>query len=156
MKLKPTAFFQMAIAVLMAAVLFHSAGFRYPRAKALPMVVAAIVLGLVIIDLWRTIRQSQADRVSHDTGGDEGSPKRTNRQYLIEGLWLAGFCIGVYVLGFLISMPLFVFSYLASHGSRRSGAITIAVVTTVLLYGTFVYLLGVKLYPGIILDALGW
>ena len=112
MKLKPTAFFQMAIAVLMVAVLFHSAGFRYPRAKALPMVVAAIVLGLVIIDLWRTIRQSQADRVSHDTGGDEGSPKRTNRQYLIEGLWLAGFCIGVYVLGFLISMPLFVFSYL--------------------------------------------
>ncbi len=156
MKSKPGAYFLMAIAIVMMIVLFHSAGFRYTKAKALPMVVAGIVLVLAMIEFGRDLRKKQPSTAVETRGKGEGESEGPPLRYFLEAGWLACFCFAVFLLGFVIAIPLFVFSYLITHGRKWSNAMIVSVLTIFILYGTFAYLLEVKLYSGVILDSLGW
>ncbi|MDP2644653.1 MAG: tripartite tricarboxylate transporter TctB family protein [Desulfobacterales bacterium] len=154
--MKSSTYSLMAIALLMLAVIVYAAGFQYFRAKAFPMVIAGIVLCLALVELAKDLRGRRAGKLAYEKQARQVGAKDVTGKYLIEGAWLAGFCLAVYLLGFLIALPLFGVSYLVSHGRRWTSAIAVGVATTVALYGIFFYLLEVSWYPGIILDGLGW
>ena len=84
-----------------------------------------------------------------EPGKDEES-KRILRGYLVTGVWVGGFVAAIFLVGFLIAIPLFVFSYMRLHGSSWLGAILITIFILGFMYVISEPLAGIKLYRGII------
>jgi hypothetical protein len=67
--------------------------------------------------------------------------------------WLAGFFIGIWVLGFINSAPLLTFLYL-KFGAREKWitSVALAAVSWIFFYSLFVYAIQLPFPPGIIFD----
>jgi len=150
MKTKPGLYCLIVIILLMLGVLITSAGFRQIEAKLLPMVVAGVVLFLSVIELVREAKGNKGSPSQKESaaGADEASKGLLGR-YLYEGAWIIGFFLGIYLVGFLAAMALFILAYLKLHGRRWLISIIMAVTVTLFSYATF-YLLGVDSYPGLL------
>jgi hypothetical protein len=70
--------------------------------------------------------------------------------------WIVGCALGIYLVGFLISVPLFLVGYLKKAGRGWIAGIIIAAITTTFLYAVFEVGLGIKLYRGLLPRSLGW
>ncbi|MFC1893793.1 tripartite tricarboxylate transporter TctB family protein [Chloroflexota bacterium] len=66
------------------------------------------------------------------------------------GAWLVGFALFIYLLGFLIAVPLYTLFYMKQRGSRWLGAFVTAVLFTAIIYIVFEVALGVILYKGVL------
>jgi len=67
-----------------------------------------------------------------------------------------GFFVAIYLLGFIIAIPLFILAYMKAHGTRWLAAITFAILTPTIIYGIFELALGVVLYRGLLFAWLGY
>lgn len=152
MKMRLTADACSYIVVIVIALITIVAGLRMPyfQSKLLPLVLGGSVLVLAAAGLWRDIRSEGKTRATATEVEKSSEQKVGGGQYLVVVVWTAGFILAIFLVGFLISMPLFIFSYMKTHRIRWLTSIACAVVATMIIYFGFQTLLGVELYPGLL------
>ena len=126
--------------------------------KLLPIKIGSSVLVLAAIALWRetAARGKPGTTVSGEEKAREGEVGAGLRQYLLAGVWVVVFFpVAVYLVGVIVTIPLFVFSYMKSHGTGWLTTIIFTVLTPIFIYGVFAFTLKVDLYPGLHFTWLG-
>lgn len=146
MKLKPGSYFIMVIMAVSLAVILGALTLEYQSIKVLPIIVGSIVFILAAITLIRDLWAKEKPK-----GAVEQGEKETElRRYWPTAAWIASFALAIYLLGFLIAIPLFILSYLKLQGRGWLRGIIIAGITTSLVYLAFELALQVKLYRGLL------
>lgn len=126
------------------------------KSKLLPLVLSGIILVLAAVELRRNILAGDATAATTESTTDEtGEGRESLRGYLLTGAWVVGFLLAVYLLGFIIAIPLFILPYMKLHGSRWLSSIITTVLTSIFIYGLFEVLLNITLYRGLVLTSLG-
>lgn len=152
MKIKPKAYFLIGIMAMMIVAIVLSIGFHYWEAKVLPLSISSFILLLAALELRAELRAedkgSGSDAESYK--GDEAEIE-SHRFYSGMG-WILGFCIGTYLLGFLIAIPLFTLSYLKVQGRSLVASLSVAAILFVFIYLSFELGLAAQLFPGVIFD----
>ena len=154
--------FWAAIFVLVMSIGFLIWASTYPHVPgAVPVLVAWITIVLSLIDIvaqfetpWgRWVRRLiTADKiVEWKMEGDEDA---VLSRILLSIAWLAGYLVGLFLVGFLIATPIYIFFYMVIHGGRsaRDSALT-AAGTTFLIWLVFVVLFKYPLYKGLLFGA---
>jgi small-conductance mechanosensitive channel len=142
MKLKPGSYFIILVMAVSLAVILGALSLEFKSIRVLPMVIGGIVFSLAAISLVRDLLSKKETR-----GPEEEKSLRT---YWPTAAWIASFALAIYLLGFLIAIPLFILSYLKSKGRGWLGCIIVAGITTGLIYLAFEFALQVKLYRGLL------
>lgn len=132
-------------------------GMEYFESKLLPISIGGIVLVLTLIGLWNELR-ARGEREITAAVGEKDTGKRAIGGwggYLINLAWIAGFVLGIYLLSFIIAIPLFMLSYMRWLGTSWRTAIIFTVLTPAIIYGAFEVVLRIELYRGLLFTWLG-
>ncbi|MFC2002830.1 tripartite tricarboxylate transporter TctB family protein [Chloroflexota bacterium] len=152
MKLRGDSYVLIAIMVISLVIIGFSLRMEYFATKLVPVVIGSAVFILAAIGLWRESsagRKLRATVIEDETGSEEQATGVGHR-YLINGAWLVGFVLAIYLLGSVIAISLFVLFYMKWLGTRWFVAITSAVITTAIMYGGFEFAVNIELYRGLI------
>jgi len=137
--------------ITVCAVLVLVAAYSYQGISGtFPQLVGWILLGLALLELGM---QVNAVIRPADPGRSADEPEAVSVVKELKAFgWLGILLLALYLVGFLISTPLYVFAFLRLSG-RLSLAMssTIAVGATVFVYVVFVQLLKYKLFPGVLM-----
>ena len=159
MKLRPAALFSIGWLIFFIVWVYLAKDWRlqarlYPWAIGIPMVVLAIIQ--VILDL-KGVQRKQVDAAPVDFQfSQEIDPQVARRRTINIFSWIVGFFLGIWLLGFVITIPLLVFTYLKIQSNESwvtSVALTIA--AWLVFYGLFVRLLTLPFPQGLVLAWLG-
>jgi hypothetical protein len=156
MKIKGSSYFLLVIMIIMLVMIGFSLKMKYFESKFLPLLLCSVVFILSAVELGREI-SAEAIQQKQGTEGDKNSSVSNSlgwRDYLPPGAWVFGLFFGIYLLGFVVVIPLFIFSYLKSHDTSWHEAIIYAILTPLLVYGIFERGLGVILYRGLLFGLL--
>jgi hypothetical protein len=140
----------LAVAVLVMAYGFEGGSGLFPRFIGWIFVVLAG--SEVLLHLKRLLA---ARHTTHSVSKDEHLEARTRLIKEMKGLlWVGVLLVGIYLVGIMITLPVYLFSFMRFSGNRtvRESAI-ISVCSTAFVYLLFVVLLDYKLYPGILFGA---
>ena len=153
MKVKGSSYFYIVIMGVMLFVIATALMMEYFESKLLPLVIGGAVFILAAIGLSSEISaRSRQETAITDREVSEKKETRENwHGYMANGGWVAGFCLVIYLLGFIIAIPLFILAYMKSHGTRWFVAITFAILLPTLIYSIFELALGINLYRGLLL-----
>lgn len=159
MKMRGSALFLIGIMVLMLVVIVASLRIDAFKTRILPLIISGAVLALSALRLAMELRSRDKSgggkgvvEGTEDKSGDaEGAEKGGIRKYAFSLAWIIGFVLSVYVVGFLISMPAYVFAFTKTHGVGWRTSILVSLLTTAICYATFVLALQIELYPGLLL-----
>ena len=158
MKIKGSSYFFIVIMVIMLVIIGFSLRMEHFESKLLPLVISSAVLILSAIGLGRGIlagdKQGTTVSSGETTTGEEAG--ESWRSYLLAGAWVAGFFLAIYLLGFIIAIPLFILAYMKMHGTKWLVAITFAILIPLFIYGVFELALKIILYRGLLLSLLGY
>jgi hypothetical protein len=160
-KIRPAAIFSFCALVFFCVWVYQAYDWRlqarlYPWAIGIPMVILAIVQ--VILDL----RGYKAKQTADDTPVDfrfttqDIDPVTARKRAITMFAWLFGFFFIIWILGFIIGIPLMVFSYLKFQ-SKESWRLSVilTVIAFVFFYTLFVKLLTLPFPEGQIFIWLG-
>jgi len=152
MKIRPSSYF--LIVILLFALTLGILSFTYPDLKTglIPAIISIIVVILSVVQLRKEL--FKARQIAGETGsGEKVSATEASgefRKYLLVLGWVAGFIFAVYIVGFLVSIPLFMFLYLKLHGQKWRISIIMPIIAIAFVYLIFVVLLKLVLFPGIV------
>jgi hypothetical protein len=159
LKLRPQAIFSLVWLIFFIVWVYLAKDWRlqarlYPYAIGIPMVILAIIQ--VILDL-KGVERKQTDAAPVDFQFAQNIDPALARQRTINIFsWIFGFFLGIWLLGFVITIPLLVFSYLKLYSGERWGlSIILTAVAWLAFYGLFVRLLHLPFPEGLILTWLG-
>ncbi len=150
MKKRADYYFLLVIMAIMLAVIFSSMGMDYWASKLLPIAIGTFVLALAVLELAKGIfarDKSSAIKKEVKTGGKDET-RASLRGYFLTSLWIVGFFLAVYLFGFVISIPLFLVSYMMLHGVRWFKSIFMAVLVGGIVYVAFDIFLQINLSIG--------
>lgn len=149
-----------ALFVLLGSIAFLLWARTYPhQSRVVPELVAWVTIALAVVDVViqvdtgpsRRLRQLvSAKRVVEwkmDTGEGAGLVSS-----LLAAAWVLGYVLLLYLVGFKIATPIYIFLYMlvrGGHSVRNSVLITAA--TTLAIWLTFEVLFKYPLYPGVLL-----
>lgn len=161
MKVRPQAVFTFVFLIFFIVFVYTAQEWRlqarlYPWTIGIPMLILAIVQ--LILDLRGIERKQPSDATPMDfqfqKTVDPALARR--RTYNIFG-WLFGFFISIYLLGFSITIPLMVFTYLKIQ-SKESWqiSITLTAIAWLFFHFLFVRLLTLPFPEGLIFTWLGY
>ena len=161
MKLKGNTILFIAILVIMLAVIVSSLLMEYFESKLLPLMTSSAIFILAAMGLWRDIVKEYRpkEKVTEDDTGQREKDGEGWHGYLINASWIGGFALGVFFLGYFVTIPLFILFYMKRLGTSWRIATAFAVLTPLLLYFLFQLALQVEMYPGLLfkwLDRLFW
>lgn len=117
--------------------------------RRVPIIAAAVTLTLVIIEWLRgRFRPDGRDNGEQREGGGVQASGSAGREVLAIA-FVAGGVVGIYLLGFTVAIPLYLFSSIAYLGkqSLRTAAI-VSAISSLTIYVVFELLLSYRLYPG--------
>ena len=136
------------VAILLVALFFGVYSFSIPNVKArvVPLIASGLVFLLTLIELVREIHLSRGGKTK-----EPDSPEERRRLFAVFG-WLFGLFAAIYILGYPISIFLFVLLFLKSHGRSWMASISSAVVTAGVIYLLFVVVLKIPLFQGIVFE----
>jgi hypothetical protein len=108
--------------------------------------------GLEQKDLFsvESLREKVSQQIE-DAEGKAPQPDREGRAFL----WLLAMLALIYLLGFLIALPLYTLLYLKRRSERWLIAVPVAVGIACLIYGMSILDLGARLYEGLLWQWLG-
>lgn len=164
MKVKPICYVLIGIIIFAAVFLFISLSYGPIKVKLLPslssgfvLVLSAILLGLELSSAKKKGKTEDKHQDSSEEDENEaGESKSSLVSNLISFAWLVGLVAGIYLVGFLFSIPVWIISYLKVRGKGWLQTFAIAIGTTGMIYVLFIVLLQANLYEGIILKALNY
>jgi len=141
--------------VVMGVTMGIATTYPYLQARIVPMLVAGIIMLLAIVELVKGLRSRAAPITPKEVGQTEGNEKTDLRGSLVQGAWMVGFLLVIYLVGFPVGIASFTAMYARAHKTRWPTAIGLGVFMAVLSYVLFSYLVEAELYPGIIVRSLG-
>ena len=119
--------------------------------RVVPLIAGGVTLALLVIDILRVFLGDGPDDDYAPEGG--GVLAVRPQRELAAILFVAGGVTTIYLAGFLVAIPLYLFASIAFLGRQpiRTAAI-VAVITTLIVYVVFEVLLAYELYPGLLFD----
>jgi hypothetical protein len=148
-------YFVIFLLLLMALIIGVALRFPDTESKIIPLFAASVVFILAAVQLVREIRTKGKVAEPKEMPDSEVENKNEiwRRSCVLFG-WIIGFFIIIYLFGFLVAVPIFVFSYLKLSGYRWLISIISALILTALIHGVFNIALKAELFKGIILEGL--
>lgn len=139
----------MAITVLVMAFDFEGGSGLFPR------LIGWIFIGLTSAEFLLQIQRYRHSRSMVSAVVHQSSPEEKAIFHKeIGGVsWLGAIVLGIYLAGFEVTVPIFLFSFLRVGGNSLKKSVIITVCVSAVLYLLFVMLLGHKLYRGILFGA---
>ncbi|MCL5959229.1 MAG: tripartite tricarboxylate transporter TctB family protein [Chloroflexi bacterium] len=144
----------LVVFLVMAAVVFVSFGFPYLQAKLSYIFAGGIVLILALVQFTRDLRGTEKEIIQATEEGEE-EIEGGGRAYLREGLWMAAFAVVIWLIGFVVAIPVFGIAYMRKHGVAWKVSVVAAVGWAIFCWATFTFLLDSELYPGLVAKLLG-
>lgn len=155
MKVRPQVIFSLCFVIFFTIFVYQAQGWRmqarlYPWAIGIPMLILAIIQ--VILDL-KGVERKQQDAAPVDFQFAQSiDPALARKRTLNIFGWLFGFFVGIWLLGFTITIPLLVFGYLKiQSGEKLWLSLTLTVIAWLFFYALFVRLLNLPFPEGQIL-----
>lgn len=162
MKFRPAALFSLIVLIFFCVFVYEAREWRmqarlYPYAIGIPMLICAIIQ--FILDLKGVKAKESADGAPMDfqfTGQKEMDPAVVKRRTITMFSWMLGFFLMIWLLGYVIAIPVMVFSYLKFQ-SNESWLLstTLTVIAFVFFYSLFVKLLTLPFPEGLLITRLG-
>ncbi len=146
MRIKSSSYLLIGIMVFALIIIVSSLGHPF-KVTLLPLLISIIVFLLAAVELRKELSAKDKPREAPEMGKIEGN---ASGGYVPVLSWLAGLAIGIYLLGFLVAIPLFITSYLKTQGKNWLTTISVAILTTVFLWAAFEFMLEVELYRGLL------
>ena len=150
-RIKASSYIVMGIMAIALIVILFSIGMEQWKSKLLPLILSGLILILGVIELRTGIFEGDGGAA---TATGEMSQKNESRKilrgYLLTGAWVGGFLVAIFLLGFLIAIPLFTLFYMKLHGSTWLGAIILTIFVLGFMYAISEPLAGIKLYRGLL------
>ena len=158
MKIKPSSYFLIVLLVIAIVALVYGLTFPTMKAKLVPIVISGIILVLASVELARELMASvkSNQEIEAESEKAEAGTKGELHRYILGFGWMAALAAGIYLVGFLIAVPLFVIAYLKLNSRRWLISIGMAAAMAIFIYGIFVVVLRVDLYPGLIFGGYLW
>lgn len=158
MKIKPSSYFLIVLLVIAIVALVYGLTFPTMKAKLVPIVLSGIILVLASIELVRELRAGvkAQPKTKAESEKAEAVTKGELPRYLVGLGWMAALAAGIYLVGFLIAVPLFVVAYLKLNSRRWLISIGMAAAMAIFIYGIFIVVLRVDLYPGLVFGGYLW
>lgn len=160
MKVRPAAIFSFVFLIFFIVFAYLAKDWRlqarlYPWAIGIPMVVLALVQ--LILDL-KGIERKQQNAAPVDLQlGQTVEPALALRRTRNIFSWFFGFFLGVWLIGFSLTIPLMVFGYMYVQSKEKLWlSLTLTAVAWVFFYSLFVKLLTLPFPEGVIITWLGW
>ena len=127
----------------------------YPWAIGIPMLILAIVQ--VILDLKGVKAKSSADATPMDYQFTKDvDPATAKKRAITMFAWLFCFFLAIWLVGFIISIPVMMFTYMKFQGKESWVLSTVlTVIAFVFFYGLFVKLLNLPFPDGVLTTWLG-
>lgn len=144
MKLKPDTYFLVFLVAIAIVFVVHSFTFARLEAKLVAIMIGSVVLILGGIQLFREIKDAA---ITEET--EEKEIGISGHRVGLLAAWVGGFFVITYLFGFLISVPLFIISYLKIQGTNWLPTVTAAAATIMFIYGFFELFLLRILWRGI-------
>lgn len=150
-KMSASSYSLIVIMVIALVVIVVSLGMPF-SSRLLPLVsgIAIFLLSAMKLRQEFSSRGRTGEAVTEDEVEKRGESKATERGYLLAFTWVTGFVLTIYLLGFLVAIPLFIFSYMKSHGTRWRTSIIFTVVILAVVYFGFERGLDITLYRGLL------
>lgn len=148
MRLSNNALIFLITIALMVVIIAVSLTMKYLASKLLPIIVASIVLVSAGVGLSREV--TRKPKIAGEGKRGKGEAGLSWWSYLIHGGWVVGFFTAIYLVGFVISIPLFVLLYMHYLGARWLTATIYAAITTGLVYAVFQVAMQIDLYWGLL------
>ncbi|MFC1815009.1 tripartite tricarboxylate transporter TctB family protein [Thermodesulfobacteriota bacterium] len=150
MRARGNFYFLLFFLVTMVVAVIMSLGFDYIEAKLLPLLTSSVILLLTITELVTEVLHGRAQTVTNEEAQLKVKSDRETWQFASALGWIIGLLLGVYVVGFLVVIPLFTFSYLKVHGRHWRTSVSFAGIVTIALYLIFELGLRSNLFRGLI------
>lgn len=116
------------------AILFVVTWQYEPRARLVPLVFLSLGLILIGLRLWLSYHESETSESKEEEGGDVEIQAPFDQEMKVLG-WFAFLLVSLWVLGFLIATPIFLFIFLRWWARERwLLSINISVIFTLLMY----------------------
>lgn len=151
-----TAPLALALGFAMLAVAVLATAYGYSRSSGLfPIFVGWIFLALTLLELGALLRTALRDHAHVETAAVDSETTASTGGVLSKlggFLWLGLLLSLLYLAGFLLAVPIFMFAFV-HFAARRSVArsMVFAFVATAFVYVVFVQLLEYRLYSGVLL-----
>lgn len=154
MRLKGGSYMYIGLMVFTLIVIGYSLTMPFAKSKMLPILFSGGVFALSAIGLWREIKAPPKPKATAGTAEPpkEKKPEEGWRGYILNAAWITGFVLASYLVGFLITMPLFVLFYTRWLGSKWPTAIIAALISSAILYSAFEYGFKIQLFRGLLFD----
>ncbi len=136
MRFRPRSFFTLIIIVLLGFGIIDALSWPL-RASILVLTIGTLIWVLSVVQLFIELRPSHeavASGMDIELTDDQELAKNPLRALNI-WLWLIAFVVGVWLLGMMITVPLWTFLYSFRHGSRWWLAVILAVICFAFLEG---------------------
>jgi hypothetical protein len=155
---KSRVFFCLFLVAIGSYAVFAASGWTF-KAKLFPLSVSIPLIVLVATELVLQLfgKKETTGGPAADLDFTADVPPEVARQRVIGTfLWIAGFILLVYLVGFPVAVPVFIFSYLKLH-SRVDWRLSCALtgVTWLFFYSVFQWLLHLRFEEGLIQTWLG-
>jgi hypothetical protein len=158
MPISPRVLFSLGLAALAVFAIVSASSWPL-KARLFPLVTAIPLLVLALVQIFLDLRRGPEtpDDIARDIAlSTDVSPTIARRRMLLTFAWMAAFVALVFLVGFPLAVPLFVFSYLmfqSAEGWWRSVALTAA--AWGFFYGLFERVLRLPFGSGFVQNWLG-
>ncbi|HET9917057.1 MAG TPA: tripartite tricarboxylate transporter TctB family protein [Candidatus Binatia bacterium] len=161
MKFRPAALFSLIVLIFFCVFVYEAREWRmqarlYPYAIGIPMLICAIIQ--FILDLKGVKAKESADGTPMDFQFQqtEVSAADVRKRTLTMFGWMLGFFLMIWLLGYVIAIPVMVFSYLKFQSNESwMLSTTLTVIAFVFFYTLFVKLLTLPFPEGLLITRLG-
>ena len=167
-KIRPPVIFISIILLIVLAFIYFALDLP-SRSKAVPLLVGAITIGLVVLQILLETVPTLSKRVNVkvDLFSEkiENAKKKLEKEqkrpidqnedkvkrFLDIWIWIAVLAIGVFLIGYLVALPIFIFLFYLIRGDCKWPiALGITSIFWIAIYFTFEVVLHAGLYKGII------
>ena len=159
MKIRPQSIFSFLSLIFFIVFVYQAQDWRlqarlYPFAIGIPMIILALIQ--VILDL-KGIESKQTDAAPVDFQATKTvEPALAFKRTVNIFSWFFGFFFGCWLVGFSITIPVMVFSYMYFHGKEKLWlSATLTVIAYIFFWALFVKLLTLPFPDGLILTWVG-
>jgi Tripartite tricarboxylate transporter TctB family len=124
-----------------------------PRSGLFPLVIGLPTFILAIVQLIIDLRRARPASPSETGEAALTVPANVvRRRYILILSTITGFAGAVWLLGFLITIPLVTFLYMKAAGESWVLSIVLSATTAIVFYLMFVYWLNIPVPPGLLLE----
>ena len=136
-------FLLLVISTYLGTIFFFGA--QYPvEARLLPFIVAGVLSVFVIIQIVREFLAKRPET------GTVIPVKEVFRPYAAPLLWILGILPAIYLLGFIVGIPLYIFLYLKLHKESWLLSLIITALSAIIVYFGFGVLLHFRFHKGLL------